>query len=312
MVFSSAISLLHHNERIPREEIEKYISKGIIAHLRKQGVLKESDTLSHITCQECNECLCEVESFDGGVRAYCETYNSFYDLPESYSQPSYKFDTNGFLSLLKEQFDIKGSTEKISTNFFNIGYLSTDHTHIFFSFDDDQNNHSQDIDRILGSNGKALIVVPFSASQYTYTGNRVRPVSLDSVGKFTSRAISWDKEEFEYIVESTFRSVEFTLHGELKHNGVILRDYASGTNQYAFLKTLFDSFGRTVTNETLFDNAKKTVPNFRYTSPSSFAEKTKSNICNKDKETKDIVEKIIVPASAAGSKKGYRMTNPQA
>jgi len=303
--------MLHYSDIIPQEEIKNILPLNIIKQWRKQNILLEGDTLTSIPCLECSNCFSKVEKTEAGIQGYCETYNDFYDLPELYSEFAYKFNTNNFFSLFKEKFKIRGTLKEVNTNFYYIGFSNIDHIHVFFSFDTEKDVYLKNINENYSLTEKAIVILSSSFFGDIFPKDFLYPVFLDDIVKMTSRSISWDIDEFNYVLQNKFREVEFTKDGQLIYNSLILRDYQFGDNEYAFLKTLWDNFGRATSYETIFNYAKKTVLILQYTDAKSFAEKIKSNICGKDSQNKKIVEKIIVNAKDIGSKKGYRMVNPQ-
>lgn len=314
MIFSETINQLHHAEIVPQEEIKKLLPQNITIQWKQAGILTEDDTLQSIPCLECSACFSKIEKIQDGARGYCETYNDFYILPETYNFPSLKFSDEAFFSSFKEKFSIMGTMEKLGNDLFYLGFTTTPRLNIFFSYSESIEKHRGDFQRLAGSNEKCIFIVPFGVSKFTPLAEyieRTRAIVLDNLLSITGRSLKLNTEEFEYLTQSSFREVEFTLQGQLTHSGSILREYDHGTKEYVFLKTLWDMFGRAVSYEDICKAVKKDIPTLNYKSATSFCEITKSRICNKDKHTKATVEKIIIKASAIGSKKGYRMTNPQ-
>ena len=235
-------------------------------------------------------------------------------MPESYSLPSLKFSDEAFFSLFKEKFSIRGTIEILGNNLFYLGFITIPRLHIFFSYNESFEEHRSDFQRLVGSSEKSIFIVPFRRSQFTVPFDYIRQIhviTLNDVLSFSGKSLKWNTEEFEYLSQNSFREVEFTLGGQLTHKGKVLREYNQNTKEYVFLKILWDMFGRAVSYEDIYKIVKKDVPTVIYKNATSFCETTKSRICNKDKNTKAIVERIIIKASASGSKKGYRMTNPQ-
>ena len=104
MGVSDILKRLHHTPVIHQEELNNLLPKNLIVSWRKEKILTDGETLHRIQCRECNACFSKIEATPHGVRAYCEKYNDFYDLPDTFRQPCLNFNDERFLSKIKKEF----------------------------------------------------------------------------------------------------------------------------------------------------------------------------------------------------------------
>jgi NDP-sugar pyrophosphorylase family protein len=275
--------------------------------LRDYKIIFEDKYLEDWFCDDCNSS--HTIQTQGNTRFYiCSGDKKFLS---KYNTQLWKFDYQRLIKNLAGSLDLNPPVKEIVSNkVWQVGRITSGDRIISVYY-----NKEESVPHSIVSG--SVVINPKVTK---HISDDILLLSLGEFVNLTSKGLLIEKDYFEQIVLTKFKSVIFRDNGDLVVNGRVIVSVKSTTPEYYFLECLWSDFDKPQGHEYIHEYCGKQLARSQglekwqdSSSDQDYCNKRKSAISSKakTKADKDLLDQVIKKSRTQDRQNAYRLTNPQ-